>query len=87
MTEPITALTGPDLEQAIGYDAGFTAGWHAALAYANGQETRDDRLARSIVAYLIQHDYNQQLVASIARTKPYSTPTGINWREKIGGSP
>lgn len=56
-----------------GYDHGYLAG------YQNGHDAaesdlleRDEQLARRIVALLLQHDYNQELVASVLRTVPYA---------------
>jgi hypothetical protein len=60
-----------------GYDHGYLAG------YTNGHEAaqaelhqRDEQLARRIVAMLLQHDYNNQLVEAVLRVPPY-TDRGI----------
>jgi hypothetical protein len=74
----MTGIGNPD------YDAGYLAG--AAWGINTGRrqteaeqmtlDERDERLARRIVAMLLQHDYNGQLIASLG-AKP------INWRARL----
>lgn len=72
-----------------GFDHGYLAGIQAGQELAAADlETRDDMLARRIVALLLQHDYQQQLVKSVVALNPYPgrTATGVNWRELLDGA-
>lgn len=68
------------------YDAGYLAGATWGITHAWEQiEERDERLARRIVALLLQHDYQGELVRTVVTLHPYPgrTATGINWRERL----
>lgn len=71
------------LDQAETFSDGFDAGWTAAKRDSASTAERDELLARRIVALLLQHDYNGQLVASVVRLWPYPgrTDNGLNWAE------
>lgn len=75
---PTDTLTPDQTTAAENFDdaylAGYRAGWADAVSthQQHDLEQRDELLARRIVALLLQHGYNQELAASVARTKPYA---------------
>lgn len=71
---PTDTLTPAQLTAAEAFDDGYRAGWADALRTLEQHdlEQRDELLARRIVALLLQHGYNQELAASVARTAPYA---------------
>jgi hypothetical protein len=64
------------LDQAVAFDDAWRAGWEAAKKDTLTIDERDERLARRIVALLLQSDYQGQLVASVGATP-------INWRQRL----
>jgi hypothetical protein len=61
---------------ARGYAAGIALGRRQRDAELADQESRDEFLARRIVALLLQHDYQGQLVQAVG-AKP------ISWRKRL----
>jgi hypothetical protein len=65
-------MTPDQVAQAIAFEDGFWAGWHARRDVADELEDRDERMGRRLVAAILQYANTKTLIESVIRTAPYA---------------